>query len=190
MMLNSYNELKKALQQEKRVLLLIYKSGSEQSDCAQNRMQAAAKNTETSVYYVDVSSTPDIHTHFGITSAPSLLEFSEGKLINVIKGCQTENYYKSAVTGTGFSTVASNGDKPVKRVTVYTTPTCTWCNTIKTYFKEKNINYTEVNVAANPARAEEMVKKSGQQGVPQTDINGQIVIGFDKNRINELLEIR
>jgi len=73
---------------------------------------------------------------------------------------------------------------------VYTTPTCTWCNTIKTYFKEKNINFTEINVAADPSRAEEMVRKSGQQGVPQTDINGQVVVGFDKQRINELLEIR
>jgi glutaredoxin-like YruB-family protein len=190
MILNSYNELNKALQEKKRLLLLICKSGSEQSDCAQKRMQAAAKETKTEVYFVDVSATPDIHTHYGITSAPSLLEFYGGKLINIIKGCQTENYYKSAITGTGFSTTGSNVDKPPKRVTVYTTPTCTWCNTIKTYFKEKNINYTEVNVAANPARAEEMVKKSGQQGVPQTDINGQVVIGFDKNRINELLEIR
>jgi glutaredoxin len=47
-----------------------------------------------------------------------------------------------------------------------------------------------VDVAADPARAEEMVKKSGQQGVPQTDINGQVVVGFDKNRINQLLEIQ
>ena len=132
----------------------------------------------------------DIHSAYGITTAPSLLEFAGGKLKNVIRGCQTEDYYTSALAGTGFAAVQTKDGKPAKRVTVYTTPTCTWCNTIKTYFKEKNINFTEVNVAADPARAEEMVRKSGQQGVPQTDINGQIVVGFDKNRINELLDIR
>ena len=51
------------------------------------------------------------------------------------------------------------------------------------------IRYREINVAADQKAAEEMVRKSGQQGVPQTDINGQIVVGFDKTKLNSLLGI-
>jgi len=190
MIVNTLDQLKQVLKQNKQLFLLIYKAGREQSDCAHERILAADKKASIPVFLADVNKVRDIHTEYGITTAPSLLEFSDGKLRNVIRGCQAESYYTSALEGKGFASVQSDDGKPAKRITVYTTPTCTWCNTIKTYFKEKNINFTEVNVAADPTRAEEMVRKSGQQGVPQTDINGQVVVGFDKKRINELLEIR
>jgi glutaredoxin-like YruB-family protein len=78
-------------------------------------------------------------------------------------------------------------EKPSKNVVVYTTPTCSWCTTVKRHLQENGIQYREINVAADQKAAEEMVRKSGQQGVPQTEINGQIVVGFDKTRINSLL---
>nr|NIU00417.1 NrdH-redoxin [Nitrosopumilaceae archaeon]NIU86828.1 NrdH-redoxin [Nitrosopumilaceae archaeon]NIV65485.1 NrdH-redoxin [Nitrosopumilaceae archaeon]NIX61019.1 NrdH-redoxin [Nitrosopumilaceae archaeon] len=68
-------------------------------------------------------------------------------------------------------------------------PTCTWCNTIKRHLQENRIQFREVDVASNQKAAEEMVRKSGQQGVPQTDINGEIIVGFDKPRIDRLLGI-
>jgi glutaredoxin-like YruB-family protein len=188
--LTSIDQLKQALQEKEKLFLLIYKSGSDQSDCARERVLHAGTQAGIQVVFADVNQVKDIHSAYGITTAPSLLEFSGQKLRNVTRGCQSESWYSAALSGTGFTQVAGKEGKPAKRVTVYTTPTCTWCNTIKTYFREKNVNFTEVNVAADPARAEEMVRKSGQQGVPQTDINGQVVVGFDKNRINELLEIR
>jgi glutaredoxin-like YruB-family protein len=176
---------------EKRAFIFIYKSGSEQSDCALARITSLEKASNSTVIRVDVNEVKDIHPHFGITSVPALLELSYGKTVNIYKGCQTEAFYDSVLGGKKFARIPGGDDaKPVKRVTVYTTPTCTWCTTIKTYLKEKNIRFTEVDVASNPARAEEMVKKSGQQGVPQTDINGQVVVVFDKNRINQLLEIQ
>ncbi|HDR52963.1 MAG TPA: NrdH-redoxin [Mariniphaga anaerophila] len=83
-----------------------------------------------------------------------------------------------------------NGEKKSqKNVTVYTTPTCTWCNTIKRHLQEYGIRYREVDVSRDQKAAEEMVRRSGQQGVPQTDINGEIIVGFDKPRINRLLGI-
>lgn len=190
MILKSFDQLKQALQENEKLFLLIFKSGSAQSDCARERIVRAGKQAGIPVYLADVNEVHDIHTAYGITSAPSLLDFSGQKLRNVTRGCQAESWYVSALSGTGFTQAQGTDGKPAKRVTVYTTPTCTWCTTIKTYFKEKNINFTEINVAADPNRAEEMVRKSGQQGVPQTDINGQVVVGFDKKRINELLEIR
>jgi glutaredoxin-like YruB-family protein len=72
-------------------------------------------------------------------------------------------------------------------VTVYSTPTCPYCNMAKQYFKEKGIEFVDYNVAENPEKAEEMIKKSGQQGVPVIDINGKIIVGFNKAEIDKAL---
>lgn len=72
-------------------------------------------------------------------------------------------------------------------VTIYSTPTCQYCKMAKAYFKEKGVEYTEYDVAADPSKAEEMINKSGQMGVPVIDINGNITVGFDKPAIDEQL---
>ncbi len=72
-------------------------------------------------------------------------------------------------------------------VIVYTTPTCHFCGAVKEYLKDKKVAYKEVNVQADPAAADEMIKKSGQMGVPVIDIDDQIVIGFNKPKLDELL---
>lgn len=74
-------------------------------------------------------------------------------------------------------------------VTIYSTSTCPYCNMAKDYFKEKNVSFTDYNVGVDQAKAQEMVQKSGQMGVPVIDINGSIIVGFDKVRINTALGI-
>ena len=75
-------------------------------------------------------------------------------------------------------------------VTIYTTPSCVFCKMTKEFFKANNVQYQELDVAADAKAREAMIAKSGQFGVPVTDINGQIVIGFDQARLKELLGIR
>ncbi len=75
-------------------------------------------------------------------------------------------------------------------VLVYSTPTCPWCKKAKEYFTEKQIPYTDYNVADDQEKAQEMIKKSGQMGVPVIDIDGNIIIGFDKPNINKLLGLK
>jgi len=74
-------------------------------------------------------------------------------------------------------------------VKVYSTPTCPWCVRAKQYLASKNIPYTDINVAVDRNAAMEMVKKSGQQGVPVIEIDGNIIVGFDQARIDSLLGI-
>lgn len=74
-------------------------------------------------------------------------------------------------------------------VKVYTTNSCPWCVKAKTYLKSKNISFEELNVQEDMKAREEMVKKSNQMGVPVLDINGTIIIGFDKNSIDTALNI-
>lgn len=73
-------------------------------------------------------------------------------------------------------------------ITVYTTPTCGFCHMTKEYFKSKDIKYEEFDVSSNAEKAQEMVNKSGQMGVPVIDINGKIVVGFDRPSIDAALK--
>ena len=75
-------------------------------------------------------------------------------------------------------------------VTIYSTPTCVYCNAAKTFFKEKNIAYTEHNVAADQEKRKEMIEKSGQMGVPVIDVDGQLVVGFNQPKVKQLLGIQ
>ena len=74
-------------------------------------------------------------------------------------------------------------------VTVYSTPTCPYCKMAKEYLTEKKIEYNDVNVAENHEAAHQMVEKSGQMGVPQIEINGRIIVGFDKEAIDKELNL-
>ncbi len=73
-------------------------------------------------------------------------------------------------------------------IKLYTTPTCSFCTKAKTYFRENRIPFTEYNVARDERRAAEMQKKSGQAGVPVIDINGRIIVGFNKPEIERALK--
>ena len=73
------------------------------------------------------------------------------------------------------------------KVIIYSTPTCPYCLQVKNYFESKNIDYTDIDVSSDQKSAEEMVDLSGQMGVPVIKIDDKIIIGFDKNKIDELL---
>jgi glutaredoxin 3 len=76
-------------------------------------------------------------------------------------------------------------------VQIYTTETCGYCHLAKEWFTKNGVEYTEVNVGmgADPVKRTEMVQKSGQMGVPVIDIDGQIVIGFNKPKLAQILNI-
>lgn len=184
------SELTSLLQSNEKIWLLLYKKGSEQSDCAFDNFSKIERNEKGEILCsVNVNEVRDIHSEYKITSVPSLLYFEKETLKNVIKGCHKPEQFNAIFDKSAFVAASSNNEKPRKNVVVYTTPTCLWCTTIKRHLQENGIQYREVNVAADQKAADEMVRKSGQQGVPQTEINGQIIVGFDKTRINSLLGI-
>jgi glutaredoxin-like YruB-family protein len=73
-------------------------------------------------------------------------------------------------------------------VTLYSTPSCAYCRIAKDYFKTNGVPFTEYNVASDQRKAEEMVRKSGQMGVPVIDINGSVIVGFNKTEIERALK--
>lgn len=75
------------------------------------------------------------------------------------------------------------------KIKVYTTNTCPWCVKAKNYLRSNNFEYEEINVGLDQVAAQEMVEKSGQMGVPVIDIDGSVIVGFDKNMIDKILGI-
>jgi len=74
-------------------------------------------------------------------------------------------------------------------VTIYTASTCSWCEAVKEYLRAREIDFEEVGVSTDMDRAQEIVERSGQYGVPVIEIDGEMVVGFDRPRIDALLDL-
>ena len=77
----------------------------------------------------------------------------------------------------------------MKKVAIYSTPTCTFCNLAKEFFKDHNISYTEYNVKDDLVKRKEMIDRSQQMGVPVIDIDGKLMVGFDEVELSKALGI-
>lgn len=75
-------------------------------------------------------------------------------------------------------------------VVVFTTPTCSWCRVVKQHLKKHNIRFKEIDVSKDERAARDMVRRTGQQGVPVTLIQNRPIVGFNKQQINHLLGIK
>ena len=76
------------------------------------------------------------------------------------------------------------------KVIVFSTPTCSFCNQAKHYFREKNIRFTDVDVSKDQSAARDMMRRTGQMGVPVILINNKAIVGFDRSKINQMLNIK
>lgn len=74
-----------------------------------------------------------------------------------------------------------------KKIKVYGVPACPFCNMTKKYLKDKGFDFEYLDVSLSQDLAKEMVEKSGQMSVPVIEIDGEIIIGFDKERIKKML---
>lgn len=75
------------------------------------------------------------------------------------------------------------------RIKVYTTKTCPWCIKVKEFLKQHKIQFEEVDVANDKKAAEEMIQKSGQMGVPVVEVDGEMIVGFDEEKLKKALKL-
>lgn len=78
----------------------------------------------------------------------------------------------------------------MKKVFLYSTAFCPWCHKTKEFFSAHKVKYKDIDVGSNIKAAQEMIKKSGQQGVPVIDVDGEIIVGYDENALKKTLEIK
>jgi len=183
----SYKNLQEELTKNKSAYLLIYKKGADTSECAYQSIEKANFDKKINILTADVSKVRDIHGEYSVKTVPTLLSFEGAILKNIYKGCSDVSYYKSLFDNSLYSAKSDTGEKKQPSVTVYSTPSCSWCTRLKNYLKDNNIRFKDIDVSKDQKAAEAMVKRSGQQGVPQSIIAGQVIVGFDKAKIDKLL---
>lgn len=76
------------------------------------------------------------------------------------------------------------------KVILFTTPTCSWCRVVKQHLKKHEIRFKEIDITKDEKAARDMVRRTGQQGVPVTLIDNRPIVGFDKEKMNRLLNIK
>lgn len=75
-------------------------------------------------------------------------------------------------------------------VIIYSAPWCVWCNKTKEFLKQHNINYKDIDIEKDKKAAEEMIRKSGQMSIPVIEVDGKIIVGFDKEALKKALDIK
>jgi len=78
----------------------------------------------------------------------------------------------------------------MKKVQIYTTPTCVYCGMAKKFFGEKGVKYEEYNVASDMEKRKEMIERTGQMGVPVIMVGDDVIIGFNQAKLEELLGVK
>ncbi|MBU1242807.1 thioredoxin family protein [Myxococcota bacterium] len=160
------------------------------------------KHPQWPAYLVDVGKTRDVHGRFAVAEVPAVILVRQGRVEQRVVGTATVATYEHALAGgpaapqaarpAAAGTPALKGTpaataRPARSVTVFTTQSCSWCVRVKNYLRQNNVAFKEVDVGRDQRAAMELVRRTGQQGVPQLDINGSYVVGFDKAKIDRLL---
>jgi glutaredoxin 3 len=89
-----------------------------------------------------------------------------------------------------MQTAASDRTPTPHRVIVFSTPTCPWCTRAKSYLRGRGVPFQDVDVSRDPAAARDLVRRTGQMGVPVIEIDGRPIVGFDQVRIDAALGLR
>jgi len=145
-------------------------------------LSAENKNPAIRFAKIDVDQNGELAGLYGVMSIPTVVILKDGKFVTQFVGVQTkETYRKASLDALAYKAPA----KP--DVTLFTTPTCPYCHLAKAYFKEQKIAVTEIDVTKDNEMARKMIDRSGEMGVPQIWINGQVVIGFNKPQIELIL---
>lgn len=152
--------------------------------------QFSADYKDIPVYAVDVEKLKGVHKEHHVSQVPTVLMIKEGKEEARIEGVESAALYAMRLGRAAPAHIARPTKKKALRVTVYTSPGCPPCGLVKTYLRNNGIAFTSIDISRDEHAAREIARRSGQQAVPQIDINGRIVVGFDRNKLATLLNLQ
>ncbi len=171
-------------------LLFFYSSESSNSLAALHTLEElAAENGEIAIAAVNAHDVRDIHPGYNITSVPTIVMIKNGHPRKRLEGKQSKAIYDALLHEVPMRREDGTEVAPL-RITVYSTPSCPHCTTVKSYLRKHRFRFSEIDISRDSRASEELMSRSGSMGVPQTDINGTLVVGADMVRLNQLLNIR
>lgn len=149
--------------------------------------QFSKENKEAPVYVIDVERIRGVHKQFGVKNVPTFLTLKKGKVFWRIEGVESAQLYTRILSGMNSSST-NGGKKGIShRVVVYSGSGCPACGTAKSYLRSRGVNFREIDISHDQHAAERLVQRSGQMAVPQIDIDGHLIVGFDRTKIDRFL---
>lgn len=145
------------------------------------------ENKDMPVYVIDVERVKGIHKRFGVENVPTVLALKDDKVVRKIEGVESALFYARILSG-AHPLRRTSGEKRIShRVVVYSGPGCPACGTAKAYLRKQGVVFREIDISRDQHAAEKLARRSGQMAVPQIDIDGHLIVGFDQARIDRLL---
>jgi glutaredoxin-like YruB-family protein len=170
------------------LIVLFYANFSSASQRALAELEQFSKEDEqVPVYVIDVERVKGVHKQFGVESVPTVLAFRKGKVTQRLEGVESAQFYARIFSGAHPSHYKTGKGMVSHRVIVYSGPGCPACGTAKAYLRRRGVSFTEVDIARDQHAAQSLVRRSGQMAVPQIDINGHLIVGFDRAKIDRIL---
>lgn len=169
-------------------MMMFYADFSSAAKQAMSELEKFSKESkEVPVYAVDVQKVKGIHKQFGVENVPTVIAVKAGKVLWRIEGVESAELYHRILTETD-ALPARKGEKTVShRITVYSGAGCPACGAAKSYLRRQGVRFREIDISRDQHEAERLVQRSGQMAVPQIDIDGHLIVGFDQNKIDKLL---
>jgi glutaredoxin-like YruB-family protein len=170
------------------LILVFYANFSSPAKRALSEIERFSKeNKQIPVYIIDVERVKGIHKQFGVENVPTVLSLRKGKVTQRFEGVESAKFYAYIFSGI-YSSRYKKGKKAVThRVIVYSGPGCPACGTAEAYLRRRGVSFRVVDISRDPHAAERLVRRSGQMAVPQIDIDGHLVVGFNQAKIERLL---
>ncbi len=147
------------------------------------KLEEEYKGRDLTFVSIDLDSNPSFTSYYRIAGLPTVIFFKDGMMKGLYMGVKTVEEFREIISGI-IEGKKKEGPSAVK---VFSTPTCPYCHMVKAYLDQKDVPYEDIDVSKDREAAMQMVQKSGQMGVPQLWIDGEVVVGYDTTRIDELL---
>lgn len=184
--------LRKATSEHSDYLVLFF--GGDFSEASQRALRELTRFSreykDVPLCVLDVQQVKGVHKDYGVDRVPTVLVMKNGREANRFVGVESTTFYATHLVGMAPPHLARTAKKQPRRVTVYTSPGCPPCGQVKAFLREHGISFRNVDLSRDEQAAREIVRRSGQRAVPQIDINGRIVVGFDRAKLTALLGIK
>ena len=170
------------------LIILFHGSFSSASKRALAELERfSMEDRKAPVYGIDVEKVKGVHKQFGVERVPTVVALRRGNVTQRLEGVESAGFYARILSGARPSQYKAGKGSAPRRVVVYSGPGCPACGSAKAYLRRQGISFREVDIARDQNAAQSLVKRSGQMAVPQIDIDGHLIVGFDREKIDRII---
>jgi glutaredoxin-like YruB-family protein len=169
-------------------MLLFYADFSAPAKRALTEIEQFCKENQNVPFYViDVEKVKGTHKQYAVKNVPTVVVVKKGKASWRTEGVESAQLYERIIGATDALPKKDGKKSVAHRVVVYSGGACPACGAAKSYLRQRGVHFRDIDISRDPHAAERLAQRSGQMAVPQIDIDGHLIVGFDQAKIDRLL---